>query len=139
MRITRTVTGRSLIVAFSGSYHIIIDEVLVRGSKKLVTFPAAPGILPESVQNMLILEYGTEESLRIITERADELAAVLVEPVQSRRPEFQPIEFLNKLRELTIKSEMPLIFDRVITGFRMHPGGVQALLTFKPILQPTER
>lgn len=131
MRIARTVTGRSLIVAFSGSYHGIIDEVLVRGSKKLITFPAAPGILPESVQNMLILEYGTEESLRIITERADELAAVLVEPVQSRRPEFQPIEFLNKLRELTIKSEIPLIFDEVITGFRMHPGGIQALFNIQ--------
>lgn len=131
MRIARTVTGRSLIVAFSGSYHGIIDEVLVRGSKKLITFPAAPGILPESVQNMLILEYGTEESLRIITERADELAAILVEPVQSRRPEFQPIEFLNKLRELTTKSDIPLIFDEVITGFRMHPGGIQALFNIQ--------
>jgi glutamate-1-semialdehyde aminotransferase len=127
MRIARTVTGRSLIVAFSGSYHGIIDEVLVRGSKKLITFPAAPGILPESVQNMLILEYGTEESLRIISERADEIAAVLVEPIQSRRPEFQPLEFLNKLRDLTTKSEIVLIFDEVITGFRMHPGGIQAL------------
>jgi amino acid adenylation domain-containing protein len=131
MRIARTVTGRSLIVAFSGSYHGIIDEVLVRGSKKLITFPAAAGILPETVQNMLILEYGTEESLRIIRERADELAAVLVEPVQSRRPEFQPIEFLKKLREMTIKSEIPLIFDEVITGFRMHPGGIQALFNIQ--------
>ncbi|WP_264565378.1 polyketide synthase [Flavobacterium sp. N3904] len=131
MRIARTVTGRSLIVAFSGSYHGIIDEVLVRGSKKLVTFPAASGIMPESVQNMLILEYGTEESLRIITERADELAAVLVEPVQSRRPEFQPKDFLNKLRELTSKSDIALIFDEVITGFRMHPGGIQALFNIQ--------
>jgi amino acid adenylation domain-containing protein len=131
MRIARTVTGRSLIVAFSGSYHGIIDEVLVRGSKKLVTFPAAPGIMPESVQNMLILEYGTEESLRIITERADELAAVLVEPVQSRRPEFQPIEFLNKLRGLTTQADIALIFDEVITGFRMHPGGMQALFNIQ--------
>jgi len=127
MRIARTVTGRSLIVAFSGSYHGIVDEVLVRGSKKLVTFPAAPGIMPESVQNMLILEYGTDESLRIITERADEIAAVLVEPVQSRRPEFQPIAFLKNLRELTTQSDIALIFDEVITGFRMHPGGAQAL------------
>ena len=127
MRIARTVTGKSLIVAFSGSYHGIIDEVLVRGSKKLVTYPAAPGIMPETVQNMLILEYGTEESIKIIAERADELAAVLVEPVQSRRPEFLPIDFLHKLRDLTTKSEIPLIFDEVITGFRMHPGGAQAL------------
>ncbi|TDO97047.1 polyketide synthase [Flavobacterium sp. 245] len=131
IRIARTVTGRSLIVAFSGSYHGIIDEVLVRGSKKLISFPAAPGIMPESVQNILILEYGTEESLRIIRERADELAAVLVEPVQSRRPEFQPIAFLNKLRELTAETDVPLIFDEVITGFRMHPGGIQALFNIQ--------
>lgn len=131
MRIARTVTGRSLIVAFSGSYHGITDEVIVRGSKKLMTFPAAAGIMPESVQNMLILEYGSEESLRIIAERAHELAAVLVEPIQSRRPEFQPIDFLHKLRELTTKCEIALIFDEVITGFRMHPGGAQALFNIK--------
>ncbi len=131
MRIARTVTGKSLIVAFSGSYHGIIDEALVRGSKKLMTFPAAPGIMPEAVQNMLILEYGTEESLRIITERADELAAVLVEPVQSRRPEFQPVAFLHKLRELTTQFDIALIFDEVITGFRMHPGGAQAFFNIQ--------
>ena len=131
MRISRTVTGRSTIVAFAGSYHGIVDEVIVRGSKKLQSFPAAPGILPEAVQNMLILEYGTEESLRIITERAHELAAVLVEPVQSRRPEFAPVEFLRTLRAITRASGTCLIFDEVITGFRMHPGGAQALFGVK--------
>ncbi|AMJ68152.1 peptide synthetase [Hymenobacter sp. PAMC 26628] len=127
MRIARTVTGRSLIVAFSGSYHGIVDEVLVRGTKALKSFPAAAGIMPESVQNMLILDYGTDESLRIITERASELAAVLVEPVQSRRPEFQPVEFLHQLRTVTAAAGTVLIFDEVITGFRLHPGGAQAL------------
>ena len=127
MRVARTVTGRSLIVAFSGSYHGIVDEVLVRGSKKLKSFPAAPGIMPESVQNMLILDYGTDETLRIIRERAHELAAVLVEPVQSRRPEFVPIEFLKAVRAITETSGTALIFDEVITGFRSHPGGTQAL------------
>ncbi len=131
MRIARTVTGRSLIVAFTGSYHGIIDEVLVRGTKKLKTFPAAPGIMPEAVQNMLILDYGTESSLKIIKERADEIAAVLVEPVQSRRPEFQPIEFLKDLRTFTSKADIALIFDEIITGFRMHPGGTQALFGIK--------
>ena len=123
MRIARTVTGRSLIVAFSGSYHGIVDEVLVRGTKKLKSFPAAPGIMPESVQNMLILDYGTDESLRIIRERAHELAAVLVEPVQSRRPEFVPVEFLKQVRAVTEAAGTVLIFDEVITGFRTHPGG----------------
>jgi amino acid adenylation domain-containing protein len=128
MRVARTITGRSLIVAFAGSYHGIVDEVLVRGSKKLKTFPAASGIMANVVQNMLILDYGTDESLRIIRERADELAAVLVEPIQSRRPEFVPIDFLHELRSITATSGAALIFDEVITGFRMHLGGAQALL-----------
>lgn len=127
IRIARTVTGRSLIVAFSGSYHGIVDEVIVRGTKMLKSFPAAPGIMPEAVQNMLILDYGTDESLQIIRERAHELAAVLVEPVQSRRPEFQPVAFLKEVREITEQAGTTLIFDEVITGFRMHPGGAQAL------------
>ena len=131
MRVARTVTGRSLIVAFSGSYHGIADEVLVRGTKKLKSFPAAPGIMPEAVQNMLILDYGTDESLRIIRERAHELAAVLVEPVQSRRPEFVPIEFLKQVRSITEDAGTVLIFDEVITGFRTHPGGTQALFNIK--------
>ena len=131
MRIARTVTGRSLIVAFSKSYHGINDEGIVRGSKKMKTFPAAAGIMPNAVENMLILEYGTEESLQIIKERAHELAAVLVEPVQSRRPEFQPVEFLKSIREVTRSFGSVLIFDEVITGFRSHLGGAQALLGIK--------
>ena len=131
MRIARTVTGRSLIVAFSGSYHGINDEVIVRGTKKLKTIPAASGIMPEVVQNMLILDYGTDESLKIIADRAHELAAVMVEPVQSRRPEFQPVEFLKKVRQITQESNTVLIFDEVISGFRMHPGGAQAMFGIK--------
>ncbi len=131
MRIARTVTGRALIIAFAGSYHGINDEVLVRGTKKLKTIPAAPGIMPEVVQNMLILDYGTDETLQIIRERAHEIAAVLVEPVQSRRPEFQPVEFLKEVRQITQKAGTVLIFDEVITGFRMHPGGAQAMFGIK--------
>jgi amino acid adenylation domain-containing protein len=127
LRVARTVTGRSLVVAFTGSYHGINDEVIVRGSRQLKSRPAAPGILPEAVQNMLILDYGTEESLRIIAERAHELAAVLVEPVQSRRPEFQPVAFLQEVRRITAEAGVALIFDEVITGFRLHQGGAQAL------------
>ncbi|WP_179321073.1 polyketide synthase [Winogradskyella helgolandensis] len=131
MRIARTVTGKSLIVAFSRSYHGITDEVLVRGSRMKKTFPAAPGIMPEAVQNMLILDYGTEESLQIIRDRIDELAAVLVEPIQSRRPEFQPVEFLKEVSNITKTSNAALIFDEIITGFRMHPQGIQGLFGIK--------
>ncbi len=126
MRIARTVTGRSLIALFSGSYHGIFDEVIVRGTKRLRSIPAAPGILPESVENVLVLDYGTPESMAIIKERAHELAAVMVEPVQSRRPDFHPVEFLRELRGVTEQAECAYIWDEVITGFRIHPGGAQA-------------
>ena len=127
LRIARTVTGRSLVVVFAGSYHGIFDEVIVRGSSTHQSYPGALGIMPESVQNMLVLDYGTDESLKIIRERSAEIAAVLVEPVQSRRPEFRPVDFLKQVRTLTEAGGALLIFDEVITGFRMHPGGAQAL------------
>jgi len=126
LRIARTVTGRGLVVAFAGSYHGIFDEVIVRDTKNMRSIPAAPGIMAEAVQNILVLEYGTDETLRIIRERADEIAAVLVEPVQSRRPDFQPRAFLHEVRKITKESGSALIFDEVITGFRVHPGGAQA-------------
>jgi len=125
MRIARTVTGRSLIVSFNGSYHGINDEVILRGTKKLKSVPASAGIMPEAVQNMLVLDYGTPEALEIIKSRADEIAAVLVEPVQSRRADFQPKEFLQEVRRITEQTGSLLIFDEVITGFRSAPGGAQ--------------
>ncbi|MGC6431608.1 MAG: amino acid adenylation domain-containing protein [Jejuia sp.] len=131
MRIARTVTGRNLVVAFSRSYHGINDEGLVRGSKILKSFPAAAGITQESVQNMLILDYGSEESLQIIREKAHDIAAILVEPVQSRRPEFQPKEFIQELRSFCTENNSVLIFDEIITGFRIHQGGVQAFFGIK--------
>src|SRR5690606_28160528 len=78
--------------------------------------------------NMLILEYGTDESLQTIRERVGELAAVLVEPIQSRRPEFVPVHFLKELRAITERSGTALIFDEVISGFRFHPRGAQGML-----------
>ncbi|HEU5479236.1 MAG TPA: aminotransferase class III-fold pyridoxal phosphate-dependent enzyme, partial [Candidatus Tumulicola sp.] len=126
LRIARTVTGRSLVVAFSGSYHGIFDEVIVRDTKTMRSVPAAPGILQESVANILVLEYGTEKSLAVIRERASEIAAVLVEPVQSRRPDFRPKAFLQEVRKITKASGSAMIFDEVITGFRAHPAGAQA-------------
>ncbi|GAA0717915.1 amino acid adenylation domain-containing protein [Dokdonella soli] len=128
IRIARTVTGRSTLVIFSGAYHGIFDEVIVRGTKKLRSVPAAPGILRNTAENVLVLDYGTPETLAIIRERAHEIAAVLVEPVQSRRPDFQPREFLHELREITREAGALLIFDEVVTGFRAHPRGAQHVL-----------
>jgi amino acid adenylation domain-containing protein len=125
LRIARTVTGRSLVVCFNGSYHGINDEVIVRGTRNLRSIPAAAGIMPESVQNMLVLDYGTDEALEIIRSRADEIAAVLVEPIQSRRADFKPRDFLTEVRRITSEHDSLLIFDEVITGFRLSPGGAQ--------------
>jgi amino acid adenylation domain-containing protein len=125
MRLARTVTGNSLIVMFNGAYHGIVDEVIVRGTPSLKSFPAAPGIPAESVANTLILDYGDPKSLQIIRDRIDELAAVLVEPVQSRHPDLQPTEFLKEVRAITEQAGVALIFDEVITGFRSCQGGAQ--------------
>lgn len=84
MRLARTVTGRDLVVLFSGAYHGMIDEVLVKSTRSERSIPAAPGIPRESVHNMLVLEYGAPAALEVIRRRKDEIAAVLVEPVQSR-------------------------------------------------------
>ncbi|MEH1816626.1 MAG: aminotransferase class III-fold pyridoxal phosphate-dependent enzyme [Nostoc sp.] len=126
MRMARTITGRNLIAIFSGAYHGILDEVIVRGTKKLRSIPAAPGIPPEMVENILVVDYDSPESLEILRNRADELAAVMVESVQSRRPEYQPKEFLQQLRDFTEEAGVALIFDEIVTGFRIHPGGAQA-------------
>lgn len=128
VRVARTVTGRDTLVIFTGSYHGIFDEVIVRGTRKLKSVPAAPGILRNTAENVLVLDYGTPESLAIIRERASSIAAVLVEPVQSRRPDFRPVEFLQELRAITEEAGSLLIFDEVVTGFRSHPRGAQAML-----------
>ena len=129
MRLSRTFTGRDKVVVFSRDYHGNFDQVLVRPGNRdgqLRTMPSAPGIPPQSVDDTYVLEYGTEESLELIKKYAGEIAAVLVEPVQSRRPDFQPKEFLHELRRITREADIVLVFDEVVTGFRCGPGGAQA-------------
>jgi amino acid adenylation domain-containing protein len=125
MRLARTVTGRSTIAIFSGAYHGTFDEVVIRKGANGRSLPAAPGILPSMVENALVLDYGDPASLEILRHQADDLAAIMVEPVQSRRPDLQPIDFLRELRQITEKSGSAFIIDEVVTGFRVHPGGVQ--------------
>ncbi|MHB9051482.1 MAG: aminotransferase class III-fold pyridoxal phosphate-dependent enzyme, partial [Thiomonas delicata] len=87
--------------------------------------PASPGIMRGMFGDVRVLDYGTPEALAFIRAHADDLAAVLVEPVQSRRPEFQPVDFLKDVRAITEQSGTCLIFDEVITGFRCALGGAQ--------------
>lgn len=130
LRVARTVTGRKKVALFSGSYHGMFDEVLVKRSPRDETadaFPIAPGIPKENLRNIAVLEYGSDAALDWIRRNASTLAAVLVEPAQSRHPALQPVGFLREVRQITADSGAALIFDEVVTGFRVHPGGCQAL------------
>ncbi|MDZ8257274.1 aminotransferase class III-fold pyridoxal phosphate-dependent enzyme [Nostoc sp. ChiQUE01b] len=131
VRIARSVTGRSKIALFAGSYHGGSDGVLVKGvttnDGTLHSVPMTSGIPSYLAEDVMVLEYGTPESLNILKDHAHNLAAILVEPIQSSRPDLQPKEFLFQLRQLTQETGTVLIFDEVVTGFRMHPGGIQAL------------
>jgi len=98
LRLARAYTSRTKIVIFSGSYHGTYDGVLGqpdRFSKAFKAVPKATGIPQSILDEVILLDYGTPESLEVIRRHAGELAGVLVEPVQRRRPEFQPKEYLS--------------------------------------------
>jgi len=125
LRVARTVTGRTKVVAFEGAYHGIHDEVVMRAGKKHQALPAAPGIPREATSNMILLPWGEESSLEEIRKLGDQLAAVLVEPVQSRKPQFHSKEYIQELRRITEQNGVALILDEVVTGFRVGPGGIR--------------
>ncbi|MDR6323396.1 aminotransferase class III-fold pyridoxal phosphate-dependent enzyme [Actinoplanes couchii] len=130
VRLARAATGRDKIVVFSTAYHGHFDAVLAVPSYENGVFgtrPLAPGISPGAVQDVYVLEFGSDEALAFIDRHGSELAAVMTEPVTLRTPGVQNPEFLRKLRELTRAHGAKLIFDEMVTGFRCHPAGVQGL------------
>lgn len=132
LRVARAVTGRTKVVVFNGAYHGQFDEVLVKGLARSTanprSLPVAPGIPESAVSNLVVLDYATPAALDWIRAHADELAAVVAEPVQSRHPALRPVEFLKAVREITAASGTAFILDEVVTGFRVHPGGMQAVM-----------
>lgn len=128
MRLARTVTGKSKIVYFNKDYHGNFEEVLLRSNQmgnQRRTQPAAPGVPQSFADNSIVLDYGSPEALQAIRDNADEIAAVLVEPVQSADPFNKPHDFLHRIRQVTRENDMALIMDEVITGFRAAQGGAQ--------------
>lgn len=129
IRLARAATGRSKIALFSGSYHGHFDGTLAAakpGDETSQAVAIAPGTPASMVQDVLVLDYGNPNALEQIEAHASELAAVLVVPVQTFRLNLQPRTFLHQLRQLTRQQDITLIFDEMITGFRIHPGGAQA-------------
>lgn len=125
VRLARTVTAKDKVVMFDGDYHGINDEVIVHRTSTGVSKAAAAGIPQSAVSETIILDYGQDHSLDYIRANADEIGAVLVEPVQSRNPELQPKEFLHKLRAICTENDIAMIFDEVITGLRLQAKGAQ--------------
>ncbi|REG81408.1 type I polyketide synthase [Algoriphagus antarcticus] len=122
--IARTVSQKKLVVILADNYLDEIDQTIKTSKSQptITEWDAHP-----NSSEVLVLGYGTNESLEIIADRFDEIAAVLVTPVQANRPEFIPIDYLKDLRSITTELSICLIFDELNTGFRSHIGGFQAL------------
>jgi amino acid adenylation domain-containing protein len=126
LRLARAATGRRKIVIFEESYHGTFDGILAdHNDGESSAIPLAPGITPGFVEDLYILSYNDRQSIRFIERHTSEIAAVLVEPVRSRRPDCQAHDFLGELRHVTAQGSIALIFDEVITGFRIAQGGAQ--------------
>ena len=129
-------TGRDMIIKFRGNYHGHSDGLLVKaGSAALTTaVPDSAGVPASYTQNTLVAEYNNKESVRELMEQyGSNVAAIIVEPVAANMGVVPPREgFLEFLREITLKYETVLIFDEVITGFRLGFGGAQEYFGVKP-------
>lgn len=129
IRTARGYTGRDMIIKFRGNYHGHFDGLLVKaGSAALTTaVPDSAGVPASYTQNTLVAEYNNEDSVRELMEQYGEnVAAIIVEPVAANMGVVPPKKgFLKFLRDITLKYETVLIFDEVITGFRLKFGGAQ--------------
>ncbi|KEJ95561.1 amino acid adenylation domain-containing protein [Pseudosulfitobacter pseudonitzschiae] len=135
MRVARTVTGRDRIVVFGNDYHGQFDEVLVKGKKSLndpTALPLAPGIPRSSLSSMVVLPYDDQASLDWLTANITTIAAVIVEPVQSRHPDLRPREFVRSVRDITRDGGAAMVMDEVVTGFRVGPRGMQGVWDIAP-------
>ncbi len=138
IRVARGFTKRSKIVKFEGCYHGHSDALLVKAGSGLLTFgePDSAGVPAEVAAHTLTLEYNNTQQLQELFDKiGDEIACVIIEPVVGNMNLVVPhVEFLQTLRELCTKHGTVLIFDEVMTGFRVHLGGAQALYNIKPDL-----
>lgn len=138
LRLARAYTGRQKIVKFEGCYHGHVDHLLVQAGSGIATLglPDSPGVPPATAQDTLVARYNDLETVkRLFEEFPEQIAAVIIEPVAGNMGVVPPMEgFLEGLRRLTSAYGALLIFDEVMTGFRVHPGGAQGLYGIDPDL-----
>ncbi len=138
IRLARGFTGRDLLIKFDGCYHGHADTLLVAAGSGVATLgiPGSPGVPKAFVQNTLSLPYNDAERVTdVVSKKGDEIAAIIVEPVAGNMGLVPPEPgFLEILRDLTHDHGIILIFDEVMTGFRVAYGGAQALYNLMPDL-----
>jgi glutamate-1-semialdehyde 2,1-aminomutase len=138
VRLARGVTGRDKIVKFEGCYHGHGDAFLIKAGSGALTLgePSSPGVPADVARGTLTAMYNDLESVRrLFDENPGSIAAVVVEPVAGNMGVVPPADgFLEGLRDLCDRGGSLLVFDEVMTGFRVHPGGAQALWGVRPDL-----
>jgi glutamate-1-semialdehyde 2,1-aminomutase len=141
IRLARGATGRSKFIKFEGCYHGHADALLVKAGSGLATFghPTSAGVPPEIVQHTIVLEYNNVAQLEAaFTQHGSQLACVMIEPIAGNMNFVRAnVAFMRRLRELCTQHGALLVFDEVMTGFRVALGGAQALYAnaipgFKP-------
>ena len=136
IRLARGYTGKKVVVKFDGCYHGHADSFLVQAGSGVITLgiPGSPGVPDDIVKNTISIPYNDFETLeKTLLDQALEIACVIIEPVAGNMGVVEPAEgFLQKLRELTAQHNIVLIFDEVITGFRLALGGAQSRFGITP-------
>ena len=132
VRLARGYSGKDKIIKFAGCYHGHSDAFLIQAGSGAVTFgsPNSPGVTQGTAKDTLLATYNDIDSVRqLIASNKDEIAAVIIEPVAGNMGCIPPLEgFLETLRVLCNENNILLIFDEVMTGFRLAKGGAQELL-----------
>ena len=138
IRLARGYTGRDTLIKFEGCYHGHADSLLVKAGSGALTLgiPTSPGVPKDAARHTLTLEFNNSEEVRqVFAESGNDIAAVIVEPVTGNMNCIAPAPgFLETLREVCDQSGAVLIFDEVMTGFRVGPGGAQELYGIRPDL-----
>ncbi len=138
IRLARGHTGRNKIVKFEGCWHGHADSFLIQAGSSALTMgaPSSPGVTPGTAADSITVPFNDLEAVeKAVVENRDEIAAVIVEPVAGNMGVIPPApDFLQGLRDVTAEMGIVLIFDEVITGFRVSPGGAQDLYGVTPDL-----
>ena len=138
LRLARAYTKRDKIIKFDGCYHGHADFLLVKAGSGVVTLglPDSPGVPADTVKDTLVADFNNLDSVEALYKKyPEQIAAIIVEPVAGNMGVVPPQPgFLQGLRDITSREGSLLIFDEVMTGFRVHKGGAQALYNIQPDL-----